>query len=83
MAETSPHVITDTKPEGATRIGSVNVNGIRAAARKGMGEWLARRDIDILTLQEVRADGPTLRKVVTQLAETAGEEGSGECLAHP
>lgn len=74
MAETSPHVIIDTKPEGGTRIGSVNVNGIRAAARKGMGEWLARRDIDILTLQEVRADGPTLRKVVTQLAETAGEE---------
>lgn len=73
MAETSPHVITDPKAAGVTRIGSVNVNGIRAAARKGMGEWLAQREIDILTLQEVRADGPTLRKVITQLAEAAGE----------
>lgn len=38
------------------RIASVNVNGIRAAYRKGMGEWLADRDIDVLALQEVRAD---------------------------
>lgn len=37
------------------RIASVNVNGIRAAYRKGMGEWLAQRDVDILALQEVRA----------------------------
>jgi exodeoxyribonuclease-3 len=38
------------------RIASVNVNGIRAAYRKGMGDWLAARDIDILALQEVRAE---------------------------
>ena len=37
------------------RIASVNVNGVRAAFRKGMGEWLAPRDVDILALQEVRA----------------------------
>ncbi len=37
------------------RIASVNVNGVRAAFRKGMGEWLAGRDVDILALQEVRA----------------------------
>ncbi|GAA0958352.1 exodeoxyribonuclease III [Frigoribacterium faeni] len=37
------------------RLASVNVNGIRAAFRKGMGDWLADRDVDILTLQEVRA----------------------------
>ena len=40
----------------ALRIASVNVNGIRAAYRKGMGEWLAARDVDILALQEVRAE---------------------------
>jgi len=34
----------------------VNANGIRAAYRKGMGEWLAGRDVDILAVQEVRAD---------------------------
>lgn len=38
------------------RIASVNVNGIRAAYRKGMGEWLAQRSVDILALQEVRAE---------------------------
>jgi len=37
------------------RIASVNVNGIRAAMRKGMGEWLAEAAVDVLTLQEVRA----------------------------
>ncbi len=37
------------------RIASVNVNGIRAAYRKGMGEWLDGRGIDIMGLQEVRA----------------------------
>lgn len=38
------------------RIASVNVNGVRAAFRKGMGGWLADRDVDILALQEVRAE---------------------------
>lgn len=38
------------------RIASVNVNGVRAAYRKGMGEWLAPRGVDILALQEVRAE---------------------------
>ena len=36
------------------RIASVNVNGIRAAARNGMSGWLDAADVDILTLQEVR-----------------------------
>ncbi len=39
-----------------TRIASVNVNGVRAAFRKGMGGWLDARGVDILTLQEVRAE---------------------------
>jgi exodeoxyribonuclease III len=37
------------------RLATVNVNGIRAAFRKGMGDWLATRDVDVLALQEVRA----------------------------
>jgi exodeoxyribonuclease-3 len=37
------------------RIATVNVNGVRAAFKKGMAEWLAARDVDILALQEVRA----------------------------
>lgn len=37
------------------RIATVNVNGVRASFRKGMGEWLKGRNVDILALQEVRA----------------------------
>ncbi|MFT4234561.1 MAG: exodeoxyribonuclease III [Microbacterium sp.] len=37
------------------RIASVNVNGIRAAERKGFSPWLESATPDILTLQEVRA----------------------------
>lgn len=40
---------------GHLRIASVNVNGIRAAYKNGMGPWLADRDVHILCLQEVRA----------------------------
>ena len=36
-------------------IATANVNGIRAAYRNGMGEWLAQRSPEILLLQEVRA----------------------------
>lgn len=38
------------------RISSVNVNGIRAAMRKGMADWLDSRAPDYLLLQETRAD---------------------------
>jgi exodeoxyribonuclease-3 len=37
------------------RIATVNVNGVRAAFRNGMGPWLDQRGIDVLALQEVRA----------------------------
>ncbi len=41
---------------GPLRIATVNANGVRAAYRHGMGEWLAPRGIDILAIQEVRAE---------------------------
>ena len=41
-------------------VASVNVNGIRAAFRRGMGEWLASRKPDVLLLQEVRASDEIL-----------------------
>lgn len=37
------------------RIATVNVNGVRAAFKNGMGAWLDRSKVDILALQEVRA----------------------------
>jgi len=42
------------------RIASVNVNGIRAAVRKGMMPWLESAGVDVLTLQEVRAEASDL-----------------------
>ncbi len=34
---------------------SINVNGIRAAARKGLFEWLKKVDADVICLQELKA----------------------------
>jgi exodeoxyribonuclease III len=48
-------------PSKPLRIATVNVNGIRAAFRKGMGSWLDARDVDILALQEVRASTEDLQ----------------------
>jgi exodeoxyribonuclease-3 len=45
-------------------VATVNVNGIRAAGRRGIGAWLEARRPDILCLQEVRADDATLFGVV-------------------
>ena len=46
------------------RIASVNVNGVRAAFRKGMGPWLDDRGIDVLALQEVRAERADLEALL-------------------
>ena len=48
----------------ATRIATVNVNGVRAAYRKGMGDWLTTRGVDILCLQEVRAETTDLESLL-------------------
>ncbi|WP_157531588.1 MULTISPECIES: exodeoxyribonuclease III [unclassified Kitasatospora] len=39
-----------------TIVTSVNVNGIRAAAKKGLLEWLATTEADVICLQEVRSE---------------------------
>lgn len=46
------------------RIATVNVNGLRAAYRKGMAEWLEPREVDILCLQEVRAPDAIVRELI-------------------
>jgi exodeoxyribonuclease-3 len=46
------------------RIASVNVNGLRAAYRNGMAEWLEPREVDILCLQEVRAPDAIVRELL-------------------
>ncbi len=42
------------------RIITLNVNGIRAAARKGFFQWLSRQHADVICLQEVRAHASQL-----------------------
>src|ERR1051326_7924202 len=37
------------------RIVTLNANGIRSAARKGFYEWMHEQDVDIVCLQEVKA----------------------------
>ncbi|MDH5436795.1 MAG: exodeoxyribonuclease III, partial [Gammaproteobacteria bacterium] len=37
------------------RVISVNTNGIRAAAKKGFFEWLARQKADVVCIQETKA----------------------------
>lgn len=51
-------------PAKALRVASVNVNGIRAAYKRGMADWLAEREIDILCLQEVRAPDAVVRELL-------------------
>ncbi len=46
------------------RVATVNTNGVRAAFRKGMGDWLAARDVDILAMQEVRASTADLEQLL-------------------
>ncbi|WP_372698546.1 exodeoxyribonuclease III [Arthrobacter sp. JSM 101049] len=53
-----------SKNAGAVRVASVNLNGIRAAYKRGMADWLAERDVDILTLQEVRAPDAIVRELL-------------------
>jgi exodeoxyribonuclease-3 len=51
-------------PAKPLRLASVNVNGVRAAFRKGMGDWLATRNVDILAMQEVRASAEDLQSLL-------------------
>jgi exodeoxyribonuclease III len=47
-------------------IATVNVNGIRAAFRRGMGAWVESRQPDVLLLQEVRAPDEMLGELLPQ-----------------
>lgn len=55
------------------RLATVNVNGIRAAINKnrgqefGFADWLAERDCDVVTLQEVRAPDDVFVPLIADL----------------
>ncbi|MHC5310668.1 exodeoxyribonuclease III [Myroides sp. LJL116] len=53
------------------KIISYNVNGIRAAIKKGLLEWLVEEDADIICLQEIKAKP---EQIPTDLISEAGYE---------
>lgn len=67
------------------KISSFNVNGIRAAQRKGFTDWVAQTDPDIICLQELRALEHQVPKKIKKLpyheayhtAEKKGYSGVG------
>ena len=54
-------------------LATVNVNGLRAAARKGMADWLADTTADVITLQEVRAPDELIADLVGEGWSIVGE----------
>ncbi|HYY10440.1 MAG TPA: exodeoxyribonuclease III [Kineosporiaceae bacterium] len=59
-------------------VATVNVNGVRAAVRRGMGPWLAERAPDVLCLQEVRASDADLEASLGDGWHTVHEEASAK-----
>lgn len=65
------------------RITTVNVNGLRAAARKGMLDWVNAQQPDVLLMQEVRAPEEAIEAifadscylVVNEISELKGRAG--------
>jgi exodeoxyribonuclease III len=57
-------------------IATVNVNGIRAAYRKGMGDWLKSSGADIVALQEVRAEAKDVEELIDKGWHFAHDEAS-------
>jgi len=58
------------------KIISYNVNGIRAAIRKGLGDWIDKAKPDILCLQEIKAN-------VEQFDQKVFNNLGYHCFVHP
>ncbi|MFE7632173.1 exodeoxyribonuclease III [Kocuria sp. NPDC057446] len=76
-----------SRPENLLRVATVNVNGLRAAYKRGMADWLTGRDVDILCLQEVRAPDKVVRELLDEQvwdvhhAEAADKGRAGVAVA--
>ena len=57
---------------------SVNVNGVRAAVRRGMPAWQAKRSPDVLCLQEIRATDALLHEALGAGWHGVHEEGAAK-----
>ncbi len=52
-----------TPGKGVLRIVTLNVNGIRSAAKKGFFRWLAKQHADVVCLQEIKAQLDQLKSL--------------------
>lgn len=59
---------------------SLNLNGIRSACRKGLGDWLAQRRPDIVCVQELKAQD---KDMDDSLRTLAGLSGYFACAERP
>ncbi|NIZ91217.1 exodeoxyribonuclease III [Kineosporiaceae bacterium B12] len=59
-------------------VATVNVNGVRAAVRRGMQPWIDERQPDVLLLQEVRAPDEELRKALPDYPFIAHTEAAAK-----
>jgi exodeoxyribonuclease-3 len=60
------------------RIISLNANGIRSAANKGVFDWLANQSADLVCIQELKAQGSDLTEAHTRINGSA----RGDLFAH-
>ena len=51
---------------------TVNLNGIRAAHKRGFLDWLGASDTDVLLMQEVRAPEEISREIMGGLGQRVG-----------
>lgn len=72
MSSSRDHFATERVPvvilDSVLTVSTVNVNGLRAAAKKGFSEWLRHTDADVVCLQEVRAEAEQLPAAVSDPA---------------
>lgn len=59
-------------------VSTVNVNGVRAAARKGMLPWLETTDAEVICLQETRANDGELTKALAPALDAGWHLASAE-----
>jgi exodeoxyribonuclease-3 len=71
-------VVSATVPYVTITVSTVNVNGVRAAARKGMLPWLETTDADVICLQETRANDGELTKALAPALDAGWHLASAE-----
>ena len=69
------------KRHSSLTVATVNVNGLRAATTNGMATWVAQRQPDVITMQEVRAPDELVAGLVAEIGGTGWHVVHTECSA--